>query len=78
MTSALSAAGPGRNCVTYRFYYLDQGGKVIDRDDADYSDEAEAIAIAELHFSLTPHYAIEVWERGKVIYRGTKDNAAKH
>lgn len=58
--------------MTYRFYYLDQGGRVIDRGDADYSDEAEAIAIAELHFALTPHHTVEVWERGKVIYRGTK------
>lgn len=59
--------------MPYRFYYLDKTGKIIDLDDAEYSDEAEAVAIAELHLSITPHHAVEVWQRGKVIYRESKD-----
>jgi hypothetical protein len=66
----------GRDFVTYRFYYLDEGGKVIDQGVENYSDKAEAIAIAELHMALTPHHAVEVWDRSKIICRYYRDRRA--
>ncbi|TAL04651.1 MAG: hypothetical protein EPO08_00790 [Rhodospirillaceae bacterium] len=61
--------------MPYRFYYLDKSDKIIDLTDGEYSNEAEAVAVAELHLAITPHDAVEVWQMGKMIYRGNNDKA---
>ncbi|TAL03094.1 MAG: hypothetical protein EPO08_05085 [Rhodospirillaceae bacterium] len=61
--------------MPYRFYYLDQSDKIIDFTEGEYSDEAEAVAIAEMQLATTPHHAVEVWQLGKMIYRGSVTTA---
>jgi hypothetical protein len=59
--------------MPYRFYYLDKTDKIIDLTEGDYSNETEAVAIAEINLAITPHEAVEVWQMGKMIYRGSND-----
>jgi len=59
--------------MPYRFYYLDKTDRIIDLTEADYNDESEAVAVAEMHLAMTPHKAVEVWQLGKMIFRGSND-----
>ena len=61
--------------MPYRFYYVDKSDKIIDLIDGDYSNEAEAIAVADICLATTPHEAVEVWQMGKMIYRGNNGTA---